>query len=167
MYLENVKEETAQVAGGNKARWNDFRVKSGSSLSGPTLDAVGYEPGGGPVRFTAGEYLYTEMTDDSGTARELRWFGTGGGDYNIVDEYDVTGRTSGVPSAGTGTAAYQNLNDEIQANSMDEISNNGNLPPYADNNMENTCWIHVATLFVDDEGGSRLSSGFFTAPSGS
>lgn len=166
MYLENTKEERSTVAAGTKARWNDFRVASGSSLSGPTLDATGYEPGGGPTRFTGGEYLFTEMTDDSGAAKTLRWFGTGSGTFNIVDEYDVTGNTNNEPSTTTGTAGYQGLNDEHQANAMDEVTNNGNAPPYDGTTIENQCWIHVATLFVDGDGGGRLSSGFFTVPCG-
>lgn len=167
VFLENSKEEMAQIASGSKARWNDFRVASGSSLTGPALDAVGYEPGGGPVRFTTAEYAYSEVADATGTINTFRWFGTAANTFNIIDEYDTTGNTNNVPTFPVGTnVAYETLEDEIDDNQMQHLTTDGNAPPYDGQNIENQCWIHVATLFVDGDGGGRLSSGFFTAPCG-
>ena len=166
VFLENSAQEMSQLRNGAKARWNDFRVASGTSLTGPTLDAIGYEPGGGPVRITAGEYVYSEVSDAAGTANTFRWFGTGANTFNIIDEYDATGNSNAQPSTPVVGVAYDGLEDELDDSQMSHLADDGNNPPYDNSAIENTCWIHVATLFVDGDGGGRLSSGFFTAPCG-
>ncbi len=166
MFLENSKEEMQRMSQGTKARWNDFRVASGTALSGVALDATGYEPGGGPTRRQTAEYAYSEVTDKAGTSHTFRWFGTGGNTYNIVDEYDKLGDTAQAPTFPETGAAYGDFSDTTSDNQMEHLSGDGNLPPYDGRNMENTCWVHVATLFVDGDGGGRLSTGFFTAPCG-
>ena len=171
VFEQNSREEMAQLRSGNKARWNDFRVDLGEAVGSGVGSStpVGYLSGGiVPVgtQYTAGEYEYSEVTDTAGTSRTFRWVGTGGPTFNIIDEYDVTGRTNTSPSAGTSTAAYEILEDEVEGAQMSHLSDDGNLPPYAENNIENQALQLVATLHVDPTGTSKLSTGFFTAPCG-
>ena len=162
---ENAIEEMEQVGESNRARWNDFRVDIGLSsfaemypvLQGTVATNLGNN----------GEYLMSEVTDASGTSRTFRWIGTGSNTFNIIDEYDVTGRTSSTPSAGTSTAAYEVLHDDIEGGMIDHISNDGNLPPYAENNLENECFSRVARLTVTAAGETgKVSTAFFNAPAG-
>ena len=171
VFDQNSKEELAQLASGNKARWNDFRVDLGEAVGANVGSStpVGYTAGGivpTGTQYTAGEYEYSEVTDTAGTSRTFRWVGTGANTFNIIDEYDVTGRTNRMPTSATGTAAYEVLEDEIEGAQMGHLSGDGDLPPYADNNIENQVLTLVATLHVDSTGTSKLSTGFFTAPCG-
>lgn len=165
MFDENSKQERSQIAGGNLARWNDFRVNIGLS-SFAELDAVIDGIGASTKMFGVGEYLMSEVVDQAGTARTFRWLGTGGSTFNIMDEYDVTGRTTATPDAGTSTAAYQVLEDEIDGGMIDHLSNDGNLPPYHANQMENDALVRIGRLVNDGTGTSKLSTGFFNAPCG-
>lgn len=170
-FLKNSAEESAQLRSGAKARWNDFRVDHGVAATATDSDSipVGYSaPGVIPtgVQYTAGEYVLSEVTDAAGTARTFRWVGSGGNTYNIIDEYDATGNTNSQPTTSSTTVAYGALEDEIATNQLQHLSDDGNLPPYDANTIENQAFTLVATLHVDSTGTSKLSSGFFTAPCG-
>ena len=170
-FLKNSAEESSQLRSGAKARWHDFRVDHGIAATASDSDSipVGYSaPGVTPAgtQYTVGEYVLSEVTDAAGTARTFRWLGTGGNTFNIVDEYDRTGNTNAQPSTASTTAAYANLEDEIDANQLEHLSDDGNLPPYAQSTIENQVLTLVATLHVDSTGTSKLSSGFFNAPCG-
>lgn len=166
VFLENSKEEASQIPKGSKARWNDFRVQTGSTLVGPVLNATGYDAAGSATRYTAGEYLYSEVTDAGGTTNTFRWSGTGANTFNIIDEYDTTGNTNTTPDGATHRVGYDELSDEMDDDQYTHLTQDGNEPPYDRTTIENQCFIHVATLFVDDTGTSKLSTGYFTAPCG-
>lgn len=161
-FEENSKEEMEQL-GTSRARWNDFRVASG--LTATSFDAEGFGSGGG-VRYTGGEYILSEVTDAAGTASTFRWVGTGANTFNIIDEYDATGNTDQAPTFPLVNVAYDGLTDELDDNQMDHLSADGNLPPYDGNIIENQVFVKVATLFVDANGTSKLSTGYFNAPCG-
>ena len=170
-FEENSAEERNRLSGNAQARWNDFRVASGIATLATDADSapVGYTDGlsvPAGTQYTAGEYVLSEVTDAAGTARTFRWLGSGGNTFNIIDEYDRTGNANAQPSTASTTAAYANLEDEIDANQLEHLSDDGNLPPYSANTMENQALTLVATLHVDSTGTSKLSSGFFTAPCG-
>lgn len=165
VFLDNSKEELAQL-GSAAARWNDFRVKTGSTATGPLLDATGYDAMGTAVRYTSGEYIYSEVADAAGAAHTFRWSGTGGNTYNIIDEYDATGNVDAQPSTPSVAVGYDGLEDELDANQISHLAQDGNNPPYDNSTIENQVWIKVATLFVDADGGGKLSTGFFNAPCG-
>lgn len=162
---QNAIEEMEQLGESNRARWNDFRVDIGLAsyaLMSPVLQGIATTNLG-----SVGEYLMSEVTDASGNARTFRWLGTGANTFNIIDEYDVTGRTSSAPTAGTSTGAYEILHDDVEGAMIDHLSNDGNLPPYADNNLENECFTRVARLTVTGTGETgKLSTAFFNAPAG-
>ena len=170
-FQQNSKEEMKQLRSGAKARWNDFRVDMGEAVGGTNGSStpVGYLAGAvvpGGTQYTAGEYVLSEVTDASGTARTFRWLGSGGNTFNIIDEYDRTGNANAQPSTASTAAAYANLEDEIDSGQLEHLSDDGNLPPYSQNTIENQALTLVATLHVDAAGTSKLSTGFFTAPCG-
>ena len=49
---------------------------------------------------------------------------------------------------------------------MEHLSDDGNLPPYAQSTIENQVFTKIATLNVAASGGNKLSTGYFTAPCG-
>lgn len=163
-FMNNSKEEMATSAGGARARWNDFRVDHGDTID-QELQAIQYVGAVGS-RFTAGEYELSEVTDAAGTASTFRWVGSGANTYNIIDEYDSTGNTNSQPTTPNTSIAYGALEDELDTNQMDHISNDGNLPPYDADALENQAWVYIGRLYVDATGTSKLNTGFFKAPSG-
>jgi hypothetical protein len=168
---QNSMEELGQLRSGSKARWNDFRVDVGETVVATDTDStpVGYSNGAvvpAGTQYSAGEYEFSEVTDAAGTARTFRWLGSGGNTFNIIDEYDRTGNANAQPSTPSTTAAYANLEDEIDATQLEHLSGDGNNPPYANNAIENQALQLVSTLHVDAAGTSKLSTGFFTAPCG-
>ena len=159
---ENSMEELEQL-GSSRARWNDFRVASG--LTATSFDAEGFGSVGG-VRYTAGEYVLSEVSDAAGNANTFRWVGTGANTFNIIDEYDATANTDATPSSVLTTVAYDGLTDEVDDNQMEHLSDDGNNPPYSNSSIEDQVFVKVATLFVDANGTSKLSTGYFNAPCG-
>lgn len=165
MFDKNNVEELQMLPNGSKARWNDFRVDIGLSsfaYISPMLEGEGTVSDTG----TVGEYVFSEVHDASGNANTFRWLGTGSGTWNIIDEYDVTGNTNSQPTTPTGDVAYSTLEDEIDIGAMDHLQEHGNLPPYAQNIIDNNVLVRVGRLVVDADGTSKLSTGFFNAPCG-
>lgn len=166
-FLKNSKEERSV---GNDARWNDFRVQSGSS-AGSDFQAGGFENFGTPfTAYPGGEYLYSEVHDALGNPKNFVWIGaTAATQFNIIDEYDNTANTSSSPSSPINTAAYDGLEDEIDDGQKDHLQGDGNNPPYAASTLPNQCFTHIATLSANSgasPGGQKLSTGFFDAPCG-
>jgi hypothetical protein len=160
---KNSAEERAQLST-MAARWNDFRVDFG--INAQALDATIAGGHISPLRlFGVGEYELSQVTDKAGNANTFRWLGSGIGTWNIIDEYDRTGNTDSTPSSTVATAAYQSLEDEIDSNQLDHLSDDGNLPPYSANTIHNEVLTKVATLYVTT-GDAKLSTGFFNAPCG-
>jgi hypothetical protein len=163
-FMNNSKQELAQIAEGSKARWNDFRVDHGDTID-QELQAIQFTGATG-TRFTAGEYELSEVTDSSGTSNTFRWVGSGANTFNIITEYDRTGATSAVPSTAANSAAYGSLEDELDDIQMAHLQGDGNNPPYSNATLETQAWVFIGRLYVDATGTSKLSSGFFKAPSG-
>ena len=87
MFDENSAEERSQL-GAAAARWNDFRVDHGDTIA-QELEAIQFIGALG-TRFTAGEYLMSEVADAAGTTSTFRWVGSGANAFNIIDEYDLS-----------------------------------------------------------------------------
>ena len=160
---ENSMEESSML-GATKARWNDFRVDHGDTIQ-QELEAIQFIGSTG-TRFTAGEYLMTEVTDAAGTAHTFRWVGTGGNTYNIIDEYDATGNTDANPTTAITGVAYDGLTDELDDAQIDHLTDDGNNPPYANSTLENSAWVLIGTLYIRAAGTNKLSTGYFNAPCG-
>ena len=165
-FLENSKEERDQLKG-TVARWNDFRVDHGLTAN-DFMPAGNSDPAGSPSAFAAGsaEYLMTQMHDAAGTAKTLRWVGSGANTFNIIDEYDQMGNTNTSPSTQITTTAYDGLSDEVDDGQQAHLTGDGNLPPYNSTGLENFVWVKVATLTASLNNTDKLSTGFFEAPCG-
>jgi hypothetical protein len=163
VFDENGAEESAQL-GSSRARWNDFRVDTPQGAQ--DLQAVQFSSSLG-VRFTAGEYLMSQVADSASADRTFSWDATGSTTiYNIIDEYDRTGETSQTPTFGSVDVAYDGLDDSMDDGQMDHLSRDGNNPPYDSRDLENQCWVKVGTLFIRASGTNKISTGYFNAPCG-
>jgi len=162
MFDENSAEESAML-GSSKARWNDFRVDS--AQGNQDLQAVQFAGTVG-TRFTAGEYLMSEVSDVGGLKKVFSWDSALSNEFNIIDEYDTTGNTDASPTQYVGSVAYDGLTDELDDNQMEHLSGDGNTPPYDPNVLENQCWVKVGTLFVRASGTNKTTTGYFNAPCG-
>ena len=169
-FNENVKEER-EMAGNRLARWNDFRVDHGLGTAfQKDLVFAGVTPGVSGVHKygsgSASEYVMSEVRDASSNQNTFRWSGTGSGTWNIIDEYDVTGNSDQTPASPSTDAAYSSLEDEIDVGTMEHLQDDGNLPPYDKDTIRNEVWVKVATLFVNNAGTQKLSTGYCEAPAG-
>jgi len=59
MYLENSASERSRLDKGQKARWEDFRVRSGADVT--VVDPVQYDASFNTVPLTAGEFAQTRF----------------------------------------------------------------------------------------------------------
>lgn len=160
---KNSAEEMAALTKTNVGRWNDFRVKLGASAA--TMKAV-VEGDGSSSILTAGNFDSSEVTDAAGVTHTFRWIGSSATEFNIIDEYDKTGNTQATPTNAQGTAAYADLEDQIDSDQVEHLSAQGQNPPYARDSLENDCLTRVARLYVDAEGQGKLSTAYFNAPCG-
>ena len=162
-YDANSAEERAYLSKTNVGRWNDFRVKPG--ISAATMNAV-VEGDGSSTILTSGDFSSSEVTDASGVTHTFRWIGSSVTEFNIIDEYDRTGDTQQTPTFGQGTAAYADLDDQLDSDQVEHLSEAGSEAPYDDRTIENDCLTRVARLYVDAEGQGKLSTAYFNAPCG-
>lgn len=166
-YMEQTKEERATYKG-NLARWNDFRLlTSGSFAAASALEVGLVQPDGVEAAITAGEYLVSQVEDDSGTGR---FYGiganTGGTTFDILAEFDLLGGAQRTPSTVTTTAAYGDLDTDLNDTEINTVTNRGNDPPYAVNDSHPANpWRKVGVIH-SDTGGQRLTTGYFDAPLG-
>ena len=159
-FLKNSEEERSP---GNDARWNDFRVKLGTGTAS-LVSRVLEDLSSNEDLVPSGEYIYSEVHDSAGNQNHFTWVGsTGAGEYNIIDEYDLTANTDATPSSPIGTAAYDGLEDEVDDGQKDHLQNHGNLPPYSALSLDNDCFTKVATLRSAGATAQRLSTGYFDA----
>ena len=173
-FTENSKEESGQLKG-NVARWNDFRVDHGLPIGLANFSetkAYQFNPTGGTVQsdkefVPEGEYKMSEVADVSGSTKTFKWTGAGTSNtFNIIDEYDLTGSTSAAPYVSSSAVAYDGLSDELDDEQMSHLSEDGNLPPYDNDDLENACWVLAATLKAGGPETTRMSTGFINAPCG-
>ena len=170
-FKDNSSQESGYLTGTNKARWHDFRVAAGFATGATTVDSIpaGFNGPSSPISpqlYTSGEYEFTEVADASGNSKTFRWVGTSATTFNIIDEYDATGDTQQTPTFAQTTVAYDGLDDELDSNQLEHLSEAGDNAPYDDRVMENQVWMLVGTLHIDATGTSKLSTGFFCAPAG-
>lgn len=163
---DNSAEEMEQL-GSSKARWNDFRVDHGLGTAfQKDMVFLGHDFVGTGNLFGDGEYKMTQVANALGQTNQFRFTGTGVATWNIIDEYDQTGNTDAGPESPLTTVAYDGLTDEVDDSQMDHLSDDGNLPPYNQNGIDNEVWVKVGTLSLPAAGQQKLSTGFFCAPAG-
>ena len=119
------------------ARWNDFRMYYDTTHKAQSF--VQLPLGCSIVYGTDAEYAYTQVFDDVNQAYTFHALGgstiTGSNrTFGALDQYDKSGDT-GSDNAPPGNNYGNVLNDVNDAN-LDELSLNGDLPPYNKDNLQ-------------------------------
>lgn len=163
MYLENSAAARDRLKENSVARWEDFRVISGTNLQ--QINPVQFNDALAPTELVNGEFSITEVEDATGTARTFSWGGGTATKYSILEEYDKSGNAQDAPNTSTGDMPYDNLMADDSAAMAADLQTRGNKPPYDQNGVNSDRkWVKVATLGTGAT--QRLSTGFFTAPCG-
>lgn len=167
--METYKHETLterNVFNGKLARWNDFRLDLSSLASGgSSIQSTRFDETFSEQRLTDGEYVASTVANDSG---QDRTFGLveSGARYNILLEFDKTGNMDTDPNSATAQVAYDDLDSDMQDTEVEDITGNGNAPPYAQNDSHwNYPLIKIGEVGHSTEG-QRMSTGYFDAPFG-
>jgi hypothetical protein len=159
--------EEKEMLNGRVARWNDFRVANGLTLSGGTgeLKPIQFDSNIATGLFNAGEFDLAQVVDQTGATRTFTWANTAGAsEYSIMQEYDNAGNTDSDPTI-PAIGPYSGLLPNLEAGAAAALQDNGNLPPYNEAAYGNAIWVKVGTLHLA-AGRQRLSTGHFTAPCG-
>ena len=169
---EESSAEEREVASSNIARWRDFRIDSG--VTGATFaDPVIYDNASLAASVANdGEHTVSSV-DVGGVATRFTWGNAGVGLIDVMGEWTKAGVTSTDPSAVTTTAPYDGVNaDEMSDIEMEDLSNDGNNPPYQATS-DTDCLVKVGTIFFRAASAptppvalQRLSTGYFDAPCG-
>lgn len=172
-WMNNSKEEREVLAkNGGQARWSDFRTVVGISGTGTTeLRSGTYTITGGTpvwVANTNGEFVASEIVSETGTNYFFTWGAAApGGSYSILEEYDKVANTDTTPTIPQIGAAYTDADEDLQDTQLQNISNDGNNPPYSATGIEsNRPWTKIATIGAGGVGQQALSTGYFNAPCG-
>lgn len=165
-YLENTSQERANLSSNMIARWEDFKVShgtTGADISDPAL----LNGAGVAVGLTSGEFNLANVVDSSGARKSFTWGTPGGSEYGILQEYDKSANTPVTPPVVSNDAPYVELDSEVNELTHDDLQGDNNSPPYAQNDVSSgTPFVKIAELKADTANGTRLSTGFFTAPCG-
>lgn len=166
-YLKNTADERSAL-GNQVARWEDFRVEPGLTLSLNNADPVELTGNGGYTVLNAGTFDLANVVDSSGVRRTFTWGVPGATQFGILQEYDKAGNAQLDPSSTTvGTAAYSEIDSEVNDLTHDDLQLDNREPPYDQNGVHaGSPWIRLGVLGTGAGGVQRLSTGFFTAPCG-
>lgn len=163
MYQENSKDERARLNDDSIARWEDFRVTSGTTFQ--LVDPVQYSNTLAPTMLAAGSFLNTFVEDATGVTKSFTWGAGGASRYSLIEEYDKAGNAQSMPTTSTGDVPYDDLLADDSAAMANNLQNRGDNPPYDQNGVNaDRQWVKVATLGTGAT--QKLSTGFFTAPCG-
>lgn len=166
-YLRATADERAVMSPSKIARWEDFRVTVDiSGWTGGLLLPNHYDQGMAGAADTAGEFSLSTITNPDGvTQRNFRWGTTVGTSWGILDEYDKSGQTDPKPGTTEADNPYQGATPGVQELQMDDLAQDGNVPPYSAITMNDRLWVKVGELNATAAHG-KLSTGFFNAPCG-
>lgn len=166
MYLENSDAARDRIKESNIARWEDFRVLSGTDYQQANPLQFYWSAGPPtPVELAAGEFSITQVVDAANVTREFTWGAGSASKYSLLGEYDKAGNASQDPTFSTGDMPYDDLMADDSAAIGEDLQNRGNLPPYSATGVNaDSQWVKVASLSAG--AAQRLSTGFFKAPCG-
>lgn len=166
-YLKNSQAERENMSSGQVARWEDFRIRDGLTLSKNDARPLLHSVAGVASSLNAGEFALSNVVDDAGNVMTFSWgAGAAGSIHGILEEYDKTGNVDASPSSPTADGAYSGIDATIDEAMSDNLKADGDLPPYNETGVNAiTPWVRVATI-GSTAGVQKLSSGFFTAPCG-
>lgn len=168
-YLDNTMDERENLGSKQIARWEDFRVDDGVSLSINAARPVLHQPAGGASVLNAGEFILSEVTDDANAQRTFTWGTPGVAEYGILQEYDKAGNAAEGPAAISlsGAGPYSGLKADLDDAIAQNLQADGNRPPYDTTGVNAASpWVRIAVLGSGAAGQQKLSSGFFTSPCG-
>lgn len=164
MYLENSKAARDRLKKNAIARWEDFRVLSGTNFQSGNPAQYGL-PTLTPVQLANGEFSTTQVEDAAGVTKEFTFGAATASKYSLLGEYDKAGNAQPSPTTSSGGLPYDDLMADDSAAMAADLEARGNLPPYdADGVHADRQWVKVATLSAGTS--QRLSTGFFKAPVG-
>lgn len=157
------------VKDSSRARWRDFRIDIKPHVGDTeylfkNLRASGTGTITQPVTFdefnTALAYKPDGTSMDFGLKSDSNTF-------DIIAEYNKLGKVQADPSTATSEAAYEELQSDLNDNQVGDLQINGNLPPYdADDAHVLDVLEYVGTIYIDADGTSKSTTGFFDAPLG-
>jgi len=149
-----------------RARWFDFRVRSGTTGTSlyPVVDGSPSTPATAVI--VSGEFDPSIVEDAAGATRTFTWAGaTTATEYSLMNEYNLAGNTNLSPTVPTGAGPYDDLEADASAVEMEALQQRGNAPPYDANGLPSV-WVKIATLTVGAAGNQKISTGYFDAPCG-
>jgi hypothetical protein len=163
-------DEAGQVVKDNvRARWRDFRIDPKSHV-GDTIvlprNLRGNGSAAASTNVVVDEYNYSESYTPGGLVRD---FGlkSDSNTFDIIAEYNKVGKVQTEPSVATTEAAYQELQTDLTDDMVENLQEDGNNPPYdADEHHVLDVLEYVGTIYIDDDGTSKSTTGFFDAPLG-
>jgi len=166
MYTMSIKDELE--AGVDPSRWHDFRINA-TFPSTETIMPFALSADGAsylPLDDGTGEYQHSSISVAQGGSYDLECATASGINvYNIFEEYRNMGASAQDPY-GAPAGGYDNaLGYDITAESQEELTQQGNLPPY-NAQVSEAIWVQVGTIGRNASGESVVSTGYFDAPLG-
>ena len=167
-YDKNTAEERARLGSKQTARWEDFRIvadlQNGGTEMRPYVTDANTLAGS---LLNSGEHVASQVVDESGVSRAFGLFASASR-YSILQEYDNTANTEVSPDTtiASSNLAYGELDNDAQADSMEDLQTHGNNPPYDATGLESSNpFVKVGEI---GHYGDKLVSttGFFDAPLG-
>lgn len=166
-YRQATKEEREKLSSTQLARWEDFRIDHGLETSNYDLVFSGLRNRGLQLTaFGAGEFPLSNVVDKDGIEKTFT-LGTGSAlAYDVIGEYDSAANMQESPEDVVG-GAYSDLAANLDSITMNNLQDDGNKPPYNGDSMSSTTpWVRVGIIGSPTDGGTKLSTGYFTAPLG-
>jgi hypothetical protein len=151
------------------ARWRDFRIDVRPHVSDTYSVALNLRASGtGTTTQTVviDEYEHSLAYQPNGTSMD---FGikSDSDTFDIITEYNKKGKVQHDPQATTYEAAYEELYADLPDEKVARLQQEGNAPPYdADDTQALDVLEYVGTIYIDTDGTSRSSTGYFDAPLG-
>lgn len=160
-YYQAMDDELAQT---KPARWHDFRIDdafTNTDMLHPMLFN-----GSTAVGVQGGEFDWSLIELPSSSQAKFVLNGsTTSTQFNVFQEYDAMQNAPASP-ATAAPGGYDGLLETFDAENVQLLQEQGNLPPYDPDNMPDV-WVHVGTIYSNSANGTqRMSTGWFDAPLG-
>lgn len=163
-------EEAAEVVKENvRARWRDFRIDVTPHVNDVNSLPRNLRSTGSGVSTQAvvlDEFSTSLSYTPSGASRD---FGikSDSNTFDIITEYNKVGKVQDSPTGTTTEAAYEELQTDLNDNMVARLQSEGNNPPYdADDHHPLDVLEYVGTVYIDANGATKSTTGFFDAPLG-
>lgn len=167
------EDEELSISDKQRARWRDFRVKSGSTalVMGPnTIDDP--DTTGQRTTFNVGSFPASAVIDAAGAQMEFTWgIADPTTEYSIITEMYAGGynKETTFPAQTTGAEPYAGLTADSSDAEGSLYQTVGAEAPYGTGADTMTPFVQVASIGFDQDtagGASKLSTGYFKAPCG-